>query len=121
MAARKPRPDLAARNRTHGLSKLPEYFLWKSMRARCLRPTDKGFLNYGGRGITVALEWASFDTFLRDVGRRPAPGLQLDRIDNDGPYAPGNVRWATRKQQSNNRRKRRVYPPRNGEGQFTCS
>lgn len=118
---RRPRPDLAERNRTHGLSKRPEYFVWKTMRARCLCPTDKRFKYYGGRGVTIAPAWQSFEVFLQDVGERPHPGLTLDRIDNDGNYEPGNVRWATSKQQNNNRRARTVYPPRTGDGRFSCS
>lgn len=59
------------------------------------------YKNYGGRGIRV--EFASFEEFLAEVGPKP-PGTSIDRIDNDGNYAPGNVRWATRSQQDHNKR-----------------
>jgi len=84
----------------------PEYTAWQNMRARCLRPSHPSFSRYGGRGITVDPAWDSFERFLADVGRRPAPDLSLDRIDNSGNYEPGNVRWATAKQQATNRRNR---------------
>jgi hypothetical protein len=73
------------------------------MRHRCRNPNGKDFKYYGGRGIRVCERWSDFTNFLADMGERP-PGQSLDRIDNDGNYEPGNVRWATRKQQRANRR-----------------
>lgn len=93
----------------HGQSKTgAEYRVWAGMIQRCTNPNNGCFANYGGRGIYVDEAWMSYETFVRDVGPRP-PGKQLDRIDNDGPYAPGNVRWATPKENSNNRRVARRY------------
>jgi hypothetical protein len=74
---------------------------------RCTNPKNKDFKYYGARGVSVADEWrgsGGFERFLAHVGRRPSPTHSLDRIDNDGNYAPGNVRWATAKEQASNRR-----------------
>lgn len=77
------------------------------MKRRCDNPKNISYANYGGRGITVCPEWRdNFEAFLRDMGPRPA-GHSLDRIDNDKPYEPGNVRWATRGTQANNTRANR--------------
>lgn len=83
----------------------PEYNAWRQMLARCTNPNRKDWDNYGGRGITVCKRWAtSFEAFLEDMGRRPSSKHSLDRIDTEGNYEPGNVRWADDFQQSQNRR-----------------
>lgn len=91
---------------THGMSKIPEYHIWVSMKQRCYDPSATGFSNYGGRGIKVCDRWrTSFTNFLKDVGVRPSIKHSLDRFpNNDGDYEPSNCRWATKKEQAGNRR-----------------
>ena len=78
---------------------------WRTMIARCTNAASLSFSIYGGRGITVCDRWReSFEAFREDVGPRPSAAHSLDRIDNDRGYEPGNVRWATRRDQARNRR-----------------
>jgi hypothetical protein len=95
---------------THGESRplTPEYRTWGAMITRCENPHKTGFKNFGGRGVKVCDEWRNdFATFLAYVGRKPSPKHSLDRWpDNDGDYRPGNVRWATTKEQRANQRRR---------------
>lgn len=102
------RDTVAAKNRqsrTHGMSKTKTYRVWVAMIQRCTDPNATGYANWGGRGIAVCERWRnSFEAFLADMGERPE-GCSIDRIDNDGNYEPGNVRWATALEQTQNRRR----------------
>ncbi len=84
------------------------------MRTRCLNPRDRGWKNYGGRGIRIARRWSDFAAFLADMGPKPGPEYSLDRIDVNGHYGPDNCRWARRREQALNRRAT-VYLTVNGE------
>lgn len=84
----------------------PEFFCWQAMIGRCTRPNHVSYPNYGGRGIKVCGRWLAFVAFLSDMGYRPSPLHSLDRIDVNGDYEPSNCRWATRKVQRSNQRRR---------------
>ncbi len=90
----------------HGQSKTKLHSVWISMRSRCNNLNDQAYHNYGGRGIRCCERWNDFALFIQDMGERPE-GLQLDRIDNNGPYSPENCRWALQKRNLNNKRTNR--------------
>lgn len=110
---------VTAANSTHGATltrggqkRWPEYSVWNEMRRRCHVETSGRYSYYGARGITVCDRWrfgedgkSGFECFISDMGRRPAKGLSIDRINNDGNYEPDNCRWATQSEQTRNRRK----------------
>ena len=93
--------------KTHGKSGSAEYDIYYNMRRRCLNKSDRNYPLYGGRGIVICDRWLGADGFVNffaDMGERPSVKHSLDRIDNDGPYAPANCRWATKSVQMANRR-----------------
>ena len=92
------------RNKTHGATDTAMYWKWRSMIRRCYDTRVQQYANYGGRGIGVCDRWrTSFECFVSDMGHPPR-GVSIERINNDGDYAPGNCRWATQKDQCRNRR-----------------
>ena len=91
------------RMRTHGMSSTATYRVWRGLLSRCRNPSVKGYKDYGGRGIKVCDRWLSFESFLQDMGKRPA-GKSIDRIDPNGDYEPNNCRWATADEQQSNKR-----------------
>lgn len=100
------------RNTTHGMTAIPEFQIWSSMKNRCTNANHPAYCDYGGRGIRVCVRWMkSFEAFYADMGPRP-PGTSLDRKNNNGNYTPKNCRWATPQEQRTNRR-------RNGTGRRT--
>jgi len=108
---------LSERRTKHGATRKnshwPEYGIWFTMINRCYRPEADSYKYYGARGIYVCDRWrdgegclSGFECFIADMGRRPHANLSIDRINNDGPYAPGNCRWATGAVQRLNQRPR---------------
>ena len=91
-----------------GSTKHRTYKSWESMKARCYNPNSKGYIRYGGRGISVCDRWMSFENFYADMGDRPE-NTTLDRIDNNGNYEPSNCKWSTPKEQQDNTSKTLVF------------
>jgi hypothetical protein len=97
------------RVRTHGQSETRLYEAWCNIIRRTTNPKHESYPDYGGRGITICPEWReSFEAFERDMGPAYRDGLSIDRIDVNGHYEPGNVRWATHKEQARNTRANRL-------------
>lgn len=86
----------------HGMTKTSEYKIWTHILGRCNNPKDQRYHDYGGRGIKVLFN--TFEEFFAEVGKRPSPELTIDRIDNNGNYEKGNLRWATMTEQNLNKR-----------------
>jgi hypothetical protein len=92
---------LIERNKTHGESNADEYKIYVGIKTRCENKSAKGYQFYGARGISLLL---SFEEFLEEVGKRPSKNSSIDRIDNNMNYQKGNIRWATKLEQANNKR-----------------
>ena len=88
----------------HGKTNHPLYWIWRSMKARCLNPNHKAYKNYGGRGIQVCDRWLEFQNFWNDVSPSYSCGMDLDRINNNDGYYPENVQWVSREVNCNNKR-----------------
>jgi hypothetical protein len=93
--------------RRDGRSNAADYTRWKAMWSRCTNPNSQDYPDYGGRGIRVCDEWRDFRAYEAHVAALPhygELGRSIDRIDNEGDYEPGNIRWATALEQVHNRR-----------------
>jgi hypothetical protein len=93
---------------THGQSDSVVYQIWCNMIQRCTNPSNGGYDNYGGRGITVTCRWKTFAHFYADMGDPPI-GMTLERLDVDGSYSPSNCCWASQLAQARNKRANRVF------------
>lgn len=99
----------------HGMSHTRLYRIWDDIRARTTRPSNTYYSNYGGRGVELCPEWHTFRPFMEwALANGYDDAKSIDRVDNDGPYAPSNCRWVTRREQDRNKRTN-VWIDYNGE------
>lgn len=94
--------DIAKSGKKHGMSRTRIYRIWGAMKGRCTNKNNSAYSYYGGAGITIPLEWYSFDGFFRDMSDSYEENLTIDRIDGSKGYSKDNCRWATSKEQSSN-------------------
>lgn len=100
---------LVSHTKTYGQTNTRLYKIWIGIKERCCNPKRNNYYLYGGRGIKLCDEWLNFENFYHwSVNNGYSNELTIDRIDNDLDYSPSNCRWATNKQQSNNRRSNRI-------------
>ena len=95
------------KNTTHGMTGTPEYYSFNHIKGRILNPKNISYRDYGGTNLTIDSHYtgkSGFQNFLKDVGRKPTKNMSIERIDNSKGYVRGNLRWATDKEQSRNRR-----------------
>lgn len=102
---------IAASQKQYQEQRHPDYSVWTGMGQRCNNPNDEHYHRYGGRGITRCKRWDSFELFLQDMGSRPEPRhlYSIERKDVNGNYEPDNCKWATAKEQQNNKRSNKTY------------
>lgn len=105
--------SLIKRQTTHGMSRLRPYTIWEDMKQRCNNPLNSNYHNYGKRGIKICFRWEkSFIDFWEDMHKGYSDSLQIDRINNDGNYEPGNCQWVTQSKNLNNRRNSKHDSPK---------
>jgi len=97
---------MSKRRATHGMSHASEYYIWSSIKGRCYNKNDKGYVDYGGRGIDMYEGWKnSFEQFIYDMGRRPNENYSIERADVNKGYHPDNCTWVLKEKQARNKRK----------------